>query len=1159
MPKSTENFNLLYAAEGEIITPDIEENRYLTIDRQLLGLFEIFGNGVIEGWNVSSGDGLIAIITSGRGIVDLKYLESNVANSLVNLPAESTLYLYVDKLAISNIDIEPNFYVAPILEDRDEALLLAVITTGPTSITNIDESVRTNISFVEAALEIVRNHRHFGGDNPTQIDLASEVRGELPAINISDIDASKITTGRLGESAIPQLSHFDLEDIGTLTHAQIDSFIRMLTFENSHLLGEVASTNLMQLFLSHKHFWHNVDEFAHNLLLLIPGISPDSFTDFNATTAEFDKVNHVIKGLKATAGTVLNKNISSNADFAGYHSASNIEIKNNSIRIQKDEAEEKIIDDFEGVTQNGQTIPGFTKATTITSDSSGLTSTVDNKNSGFFGGEVSVNQVVRLSFTKSFSPFEDWSLYSTFSIKIKNTSLNHGQINMYFVNVDSSGSEVVQSPIILLSENEVTDGFKTVTVDLSAYSVDQVSQLVIYTDTSIGWNVSEPFSFTLDDIIVRRESLFKTQANVRYRVNLPQIAQWDAVSWNFTSNGGNVQVRARSAAAPSVLNSTPFAEYIANSGDSPDVADNTDLELDITLTPNSTRDESPVLDLVRLTYIVSASNEGFIVDSLDDWDNGTPSSKADINTTPGSLRIGEPISVGDIYYGNEIIFSQIDNNDIPVFGYRGNEAPPSPHQLIVNNINTGYDLIYSLQRLDGGNYVFCDSGSSRIIETNPEGNFIFGMGSFEGRADSLTVLTSVYRAEEGLLTLVMSKGTSVGDINFSRIEIKTDTETIVLGNAESVVQDFLIDSTGVSSVFNIQLSSDNQFLIGDKTDLKLIIREGAFTESLSDVFLTTKSLRVDGLPIFVGNFIYTQGISDPISVDKLENGNYLIGNAKRWGRTNLGVATVIEMNTSGTTSFTFDEKDFTFTYETLGRAEEFDRDFFLMVGMVGVASSVISDSQPIIEVKPNAGDNTITDYTINTGAVFKLIGDAFVAPEGGGSGNREVLGTRFTWSSNNSSVASVDAFGVVTANSTGTAVITATTTSTTGIVDDPVSGTVNIQVVEGEQNPSISTAEFSSTEEDIAQNAAGRTFLVDRVSKNIVFDYESVEGLFPASVSRDENGQFVIAEKSLLTGKTSRVIKIDSSGNVIFEFGFGQIDSPNDVKALVNEEIIISS
>jgi hypothetical protein len=1147
MPKTTEHFNLVYAAADEVLTADVEEDRYLIIDRQLFGAFEVLGNGVIEGWDVTAGDGLVVIVSSGSGIIDFKYIETTSAVSVFDLGPESTIYLYVEIIGDDPANTVANFFVTEAQLNEGDYLLLAVVTSGSSNITDIDEDMKPKLSYIQAAIDLVKNHRHFGGaDNPTQIDLTKEVRGELPASNIADLDAAKITSGRLSESVIPQLSHNDLDDIGTLTHPQIDAFIKMLSFENSHLLGEVSGTNMLQFYLAFKHVWSDVDQFTSNLLTMVPGITPDSFTDFDATNAVYDSTEHVIKGIEAVAGSTLTKTFDDNTDFKSFSYAEGIAFTS-SITLDKDPEESVEIINFEEATQDAESIPGFVKTVDVITDGSSFKSTVDGADSGFFGGEVDVTEVVKLAFTNAFGSLQDWTLYDTIDVKIKTLSLEHGQVFFSFFNQDTAGDDIEQTPVSVLSINEVTDGYKIVTIDITTFDRDKVSKIVIATDTSVGWEPAVPFSFTLDKVTLKKSSLYKETGTIRYIISLPQIAEWSAISWTAALNGGTVKFRARTAPISASLSLTPYSDYLALSGDSPDVDNDSNIEIEITLTPSSDRTASPVLTFFKVTYVVASTDNGFIVDSQTDWEKGTPSAKADLTTTPGSVRIKEPLKVDNIYYGNSVIVSELDRNNIPVFGYRGNDAPAAPQQIIDNNLFTEFDLVTSVTRLDSGNYLFCDTGNDRIIELDPDGTFVFGLGSFNEVSTEFTVLSSVYRSDIAYVTVVLTKRVTFDDIDLTKFEIKYGNDSINLDATDTKVEDSFVSTDKTVQIFNIKLSTEHNVVLKAQSDLRLIINDNAFSEEISDSFDISSSLGLNGIPIFKGNFVYMDGIFQPVSVAFLENGNYLIGNAKRWGRENTGLSTVIEVNDSGFTSFSYNANDFVFSLQTLGGVREFSDELFIFSGIVGKASVIKSDTELANTIIAHAGNDTITSYTINKSTTLQLTAEALDDAEE----PLNIFGNRFFWTSSNTSVASIDRLGLVTANNVGTASITVTS--------DEKTATVQIEVKEGEQNPSVSTVDFTETEKDIADNAAGKTIIVDRVSKSVRFTYDSADGLFPSAVAVENDDSYAITEKALTTDQNSRVIKVDSSGNILFDFGLGLIDSPNDVKSLRDDEVIVSS
>jgi len=1177
MPKSTENFNLLYAVEGEVVTENIERERFQIIDSQLFGIVNVFGNGVIDGWNTLKGTGLSLVITSGSGFVDYRYLESDFNSTIFNVRPNAIQYIYARKENVDPSDILPAFFASNVLfnTDRTDRLLLAKVTTSGTQITNIDTSGRKFISFVQTAFDLVKDHRHLGGDdNPTQIDLTREVRGQLPSENIGDLDASKITSGRLAEFVIPKLNHNNLEDIGTLTHAQLDAFVRMLTFENAHLLGEVAGTNLLQIYLANKHFWSDVDEHAENLIALIPGISPDSYTDFDNTTAVINETEHIISGILAETGQVLNKTFSNNDAFKQNVNNYNMTIKDHTVFLNQDPAATTVIANFENATQANADLTNFIKEIKTINDGTKKITTDSNVNNGFFAGEIDIDEVVEISFTNTLTTAQDWSDFNFFNISISTQNIQHGQLLLTLVN-----GGVDNTPLILLESNEVTNGYKNLSFPLSTLNVDSVQQIVISTNTSIGWDPEEEFTFYIDDVEVVASSLFVQTGSVRYIVELPQTAQWEAVSWISTeASDSEMSVRARSASSSDNLKFTPFSNFISVSGDSPAVDDNPVMEIEFLFNSSSDKTVTPILEFFQITYIVSSSDQGYIVDSQTDWEQGVPSNKIDLDTIPGSVIIKSPIQVDDIYYGNSIILSQIDPNNIPVLGFRGNDMPPPPSKLIDNIIDNGFDNVNSVDRLPTGNFIFCDSGNDRVLELSPTGDFIYGLGSMSELSNDFSVLTSVYRKSIGQLTLVLSKRIFVDTVDLSGLTIRYNDDNIIfLGSSDTIQFGNLVDGSGTVQILKIKLSTTNRALLAGAVKINLIVNSDAFVDTLSSFFLASSNIQLGGQEVFIGEMIYVDGLLNPIDVKVTSNDTLLIGNGKVWGESNLGISSVVEMQKDGTAIFSYNENQFRFSPQTLGGVQEYNEQFFIFSGIVGEASFIIptavlsttdssgNDLSSSVLVEPDltftevvhAGDVTISDFTINVNSKFQLAVTSNVEilnDDGTVADSGVAFGQEFFWSSSNNNVASVNRGGLVTATALGTVIITVT-------AKDDLSRTAEakIEVSENLENPSVSTVLLTDTQQDILENAIGKTIIVDKESKNVVFTYVHQEGFYPSGLDIENEDSIPISEKSFVVSSSGRVIKIDTNGNILFDVGQGIFDSPNDVQVLKDDEIIVSS
>ena len=82
--------------------------------------------------------------------------------------------------------------------------------------------------------------------------------------------------------------------------------------------------------------------------------------------------------------------------------------------------------------------------------------------------------------------------------------------------------------------------------------------------------------------------------------------------------------------------------------------------------------------------------------------------------------------------------------------------------------------------------------------------------------------------------------------------------------------------------------------------------------------------------------------------------------------------------------------------------------------------------------------------------------------------------------------------------------------------------------------------------------------IVDRNTKAISFQYDTPDGSYASDAVIDTNNNFVVAETSFVSN-SGRVVKLDSFGNVIFQIGGGTFSKINDVRALVNGNVFIST
>ena len=309
-PNFTPVYRLPFAESGEPITEVMERTRYMSIDRQLEALFTFLGDGIISGWSIKKDpeDSETVIITKGSGVI-LSVAVATNSDYKFQLSSDSTedtkYYFYVESLYSTPHTAAGKIIKSTTLYDSDRYLLLgyaSISASGNVTIDDSEDSGRKQLTLLRYLLESISEHVHTGeAGEPSKIDLFNHVKGVLSTANIEDIPASKINSGIIDKERF-ELSHKDLKDKGILNHNDIDGLIGKFQNVNSLLFGDMMTSNLIQLILSLKHVWSDVDEYFYNFSSVIPGIGNNSFgnnntfIDVNNTTAEIDYLNHRIKG-----------------------------------------------------------------------------------------------------------------------------------------------------------------------------------------------------------------------------------------------------------------------------------------------------------------------------------------------------------------------------------------------------------------------------------------------------------------------------------------------------------------------------------------------------------------------------------------------------------------------------------------------------------------------------------------------------------------------------------------------------------------------------------------------------------------------------------------------------------------------------------------------
>ena len=292
MPLHTNKLKLPYLAPNEPITSQFESIRYGILDVQLAAFVSILGSGTLEGWNITTqknnNDGSIVnapinsiFISPGKGFINSLAAEtltwSTITLQYIGTPESPLInYIYAGVTDKTPLTKEVKFFISPSVLNYEDVISLGSITTTSSNNFSIDTSTKRDIGFLSKFLSLLLSHRH-GRDGIAPVDLSTDVKGFLSSENIGDIPAERITSGIIDPQRFI-VDHLDLLNGGeNLTHADLDSVVRMLQKTNKKLFGDITTTNLMQLIIAAKQSIINLDRNFRNLLVIVPGIDNNTF------------------------------------------------------------------------------------------------------------------------------------------------------------------------------------------------------------------------------------------------------------------------------------------------------------------------------------------------------------------------------------------------------------------------------------------------------------------------------------------------------------------------------------------------------------------------------------------------------------------------------------------------------------------------------------------------------------------------------------------------------------------------------------------------------------------------------------------------------------------------------------------------------------------
>ena len=744
MPKQTDKYRLGYFARGETLDPITESRRFNAIDSQLFGLYQVFGNGVLDGWSISrSGDleNVEIIIGAGEGIIGSVNVKT-LAPQRIKVSRLSTNYIYARLTESSYWDPSSlAFHSYTTLAPREAAIYIGTVEANEGGIFSINIENRTVIGIVHSIRDLLKKHRHDGIDgNPLPVDLSKEVTGVLSNENLPDIDASKIMSGKLPLDRIPLLNHENLTNIGELTHSQLDSIVEQLSKDlNINLIGEAAISNLLQLVLALKYHYNDIDENLLNHVAFIPGISSDDLIDEENTTAVVDRVAHKIKGVPGDKFEFFSRSYKSEKDFKENAVLDNTFVDGDCIKLLTTDLR-AYVEDFDSVSDWTTRIADLSSNDILFSSTS--LSSVDDNLINFLqtgrSGLLSLNNSVNLSFSleKTFAQ-QDWSDYKRITFYIKTEDLTGGDLFFYIRDFNAGAGDSfrkihnAKSPTI--NRDTLMIGWREISIDISDIPRENVVAVGFFMSTEKGWIPSSIFRLFIDDIFLSTNNIFfrNGSATIIYENN----AFLDF--YRIRGEGkdlNNINMRLRFANDPLDFEINPATDLHFNEvTEHGSVFSNENLYKCVEIRLDFRRVSeisSPELHKLIIDYRAVSANESlFSYSEKEHWDSGTLFN-IDTESEPGAIKIERTSDIGSIIYGQNGLISKESYDSSSILYILGNLLPKSTSQIISGK-GASFGQISGVTNGNRGTFWIVDTDNDKVVELDSSGRLLRGFyGSF---------------------------------------------------------------------------------------------------------------------------------------------------------------------------------------------------------------------------------------------------------------------------------------------------------------------------------------------------------------------------------------------------------------------------------------------
>jgi hypothetical protein len=1185
----------------------VEAERFNIIDRQLYGILSIFGDGVVTGMQAvirqSSISGTQSIeIQAGTVIIRGRaYILDNPVE-ITDTGVSGEFYLYAIDSDISQGERQLGFgFDKSPLSSIGVRICRVFAPFG--NVSSVDNAVRQEVSFKSLIQQEIAGHRHSG--SPSRIDLLREVKNALPGARVQSLDASKIASGVLSKGRIPRLDHSNLDNKGVLSHTELESMALHLASFSRVLMSEVASRNLMQqAILLRRNFPSSRDE-SVNMVTFVPGVTPSSMIDFDNTTANFNAASGCISGTPQPAGRIIQISYRSPQAMQSGFQVENLIFTNNAYILTSSFGTGSSVqfkDSFENATGSNQPIPGFSSGTESVSNNIRVVSDTTTLTDGAFSANIRSGKKDKSVYKRAVASSRNWNAYNRLFVDVKCISDNHPTVYMYFNSI-SSGQSVSSEKFVLLGENEITSGsnagFKTAEFNIESYDRTDVREIVFEVEDS-----SVDFSFNVDNVrtssVQSDNIVYANSGFVRYRYNSNSLVFLNTIFFDISdSNGTRHEVRYRAGRTFNEMQNSEFSSPVASGDFIGSVC--SFLEIEVRLFTNPSKTDTSSFIGMDISLNVPGGSPRFEFDTAAEWEAGEETAVDIVDADGGYISIRSPLETGDLIYSHQDRIQQLRllaGSYVPRRAWLGNNTFVSPAAAMDSAESTpvpSFDQPSRVHRLPNRNILISDTYNNRIMELDENDNFIKGFGGafFTSREQGNVPLAAVYNPRSRVLQIVFAFDVP-STVNTDFIVLRIGTSIIRLS-----ARDTIIDSGYPGNVLAIELAQDRASLI-ESIPTGTLVRARLEDALFGSEFTFNRESPVygfvhgaEGINVFVGDFTFVPHIVHPICAITDSSGNICVANSTIFfDRIRAGLRDdTDEFFISPGKNTTF------YVVATLDDATELLNP---KVVFVNDPNAVTEDNLTFEQLVFQDSSGAVLDGTITVSQVSNLVAEVKINPNAssvgktflgrikirilvGEAGSRQeipaspffvekrVTVVELPSESGDPNVASIPSFvymngvsGSVIRSYGNNNTFTFTDFTLGGIhIDEElnrvaVAGVFKLDANIAPPPANVDPTTFRGQAALLLQNRRGRMVEMTLDQFEVVRKYDSPDGLYCSDISKEQDGQYAIAESAILNA-SGRAIRLDPFNNITFFLGGGQFGVINRLTPTNDGTLIFST